>query len=373
MGNSILSTYTYKPGEVKNLHIFGRSPMKDGSLVMFWTASGIEARTAACELWAELESEFSTLESWVSVWVNGAIISRFMVQKGRHNYCLFRTVETAAPYTIRLLKESQAMSGDDEHSLLLHSITAKSSLERDSVFIPTERKKLNIEFVGDSLTTGEGLAGAAGEMDWIPAWMSVKSGYALTTADMLGADFHFLSQSGWGVVCSWDNDRGGSMPAYYEMVCGLANGEHNRELGAQENWDFSSWKADVVVVNLGTNDSGAYRSNPPKQQADGSMWKLTDLGMLRQGVSDFMKKLRQHNPTALIIWAYGMCSFDQGEIIQAGFDDYIKASDDKNAAFIKLEPQSLEKEEERGSRMHPGSITHLRAARKLCEVIGQER
>lgn len=370
MENKNALTYSYTPGEVKNFHILGRSPLlQDGSLVMFWTASGIEMRTAACEIRAELEADYSTLEPWVSVWVNGAFVARFMLEKGRHSYCLFRTLETAAPYTIRLLKESQAMSGDDDHSLILRSVTAKSALAKDDVFLPTEEKKMNIEFVGDSLTTGEGLAGAPGEMDWIPAWMSVRGGYALATADMMRADFHLLSQSGWGVVTAWDNDRGGAMPACYEAVCGLANGAKNEALGSKKPWDFSSWKADVVIVNLGTNDSGAYRSNPAKRQADGTMWKLTDLNQLRQGVTDFLRKIRKNNPAARIIWAYGMCSFDQGDVIQAGFDDYVRESGDKAASFVRLEPQSLETEDERGSRQHPGPVTHLRAARKLCEEI----
>lgn len=372
MGNKTLSTYTYKPGELKNSLILGRSPLlQDGSLVMFWTASGIELRTAACEIQAELEAGYSTLEPWVSVWVNGAFVARFMLEKGRRIYRLFRTLETAAPYTIRLLKESQAMSGDDDHFLILHSITATSALAKDEVFLPVEKKKLNIEFVGDSLTTGEGLAGAPGEMDWIPAWMSVRNNYALMTADMLGADFHLLSQSGWGVTCSWDNDRACAMPDYYEQVCGLAKGEKNEALGSRKPWDFSSWKADVVVVNLGTNDSGAYRTNPPKAQADGTMWKLTDLGLLRQGVADFLRKIRRNNPAARIIWVYGMCSFDQGDVIQAGFDDYVRESGDRAATFIRLDPQSLEGEDERGSRQHPGPVTHLRAARKLCEEISR--
>ncbi|MBP5464307.1 MAG: hypothetical protein J6Y13_03960, partial [Treponema sp.] len=91
----------------------------------------------------------------------------------------------------------------------------------------------------------------------------------------------------------------------------------------------------------------------------------------RQGVSAFMKKLRRYNPSARIIWVYGMCTFDQGDIIQAGFDDYIKESGDKAASFIRLDPLSLEGEDEHGSRQHPGPVTHLRAARKLCAEIGK--
>ena len=66
-----------------------------------------------------------------------------------------------------------------------------------------------------------------------------------------------------------------------------------------------------------------------------------------------------------------MCSFDQGDVIQAGFDDYIRESGDKAASFVRLEPQSLEAEDEHGSRQHPGPVTHLRAAKKLCAEIGR--
>ncbi len=355
--------------EVKNLHILGRSPMQEGAISLFWTASGIELRTTASEIWAELEGDFSTLEPWVSVWINGAMVSRFIVEKGRRNYCLFRTLETVAPYTIRLLKETQVMSGDDDHRLILHSISVKSNVEKDKVFLPTEEKTMNIEFVGDSITTGEGLAGASGEMDWIPAWISLRGSYALKTADELKADFHFISQSGWGVVCAWDNDKAGALPDYYEEICSLAKGEKNKERGSMKAWDFASWKADVVVVNLGTNDCGAFKNNPPKKQADGSEWKLTDLDYLRQGVIAFLKKLRRTNPGSHIIWAYGMCSFDLGDLIQEAVEDYIEETADKAVTFVKLPSMEQETEIECGSRQHPGWGTHLRATEKLCETI----
>lgn len=369
MGNESTLTYSYTPGEVKNLHILGRSPLQDGSLILFWTASGIELRTAASEIWAELEADYEAMEPWVSVWVNGAMVSRFIVEKGRRTYCLFRTLETAAPYSIRLLKETQAMRQDDCHRLVLHSVSVKSALPKDEVFLPVKKKPLRIEFVGDSITTGEGLAGAPGEMDWIPAWISLRDSYALTTADTLGADFHFISQSGWGVVCSWDNDRARALPDCYEQVCGPVKGKGNEALGSQRAWDFASWQPDVVVVNLGTNDWGAYHTNPPRQQEDGTVWKLTDLAFFEQGVVQFLKKLRRTNPAARIIWAYGMCSFDLGTEIQHGVKTYIEESGDKNVSFLMLDPQELETEGEHGSRQHPGRGTHLRAAKKLCEAI----
>ena len=42
---------------------------------------------------------------------------------------------------------------------------------------------------------------------------------------------------------------------------------------------------------------------------------------------------------------------------------------DTKADFIALDSMTLEGDDEHGSRMHPGSITHARACKKLVEEI----
>ena len=59
----------------------------------------------------------------------------------------------------------------------------------------------------------------------------------ILTAKKLEADFRIISQSGWGVLSSWDNDPKCAIPKYYEKVCGVVNGERNEELGAYEYKD----------------------------------------------------------------------------------------------------------------------------------------
>ena len=87
----------------------------------------------------------------------------------------------------------------------------------------------------------------------------------------------------WGVFCSWEGNEQQAIPLYYEQVCGLLNGERNKELGALEKWDFQKFQPDVVVVNLGTNDGSGTR----------------DMEKVEKAVIDFLRKIRACNPESI--------------------------------------------------------------------------
>ena len=58
--------------------------------------------------------------------------------------------------------------------------------------------KYRLEFVGDSITSGEGTVGAVYEEDWISAFFSAENTYPRMVADALSAEYRVISQSGWG-------------------------------------------------------------------------------------------------------------------------------------------------------------------------------
>src|SRR5574344_1996617 len=90
-----------KISEVKNLHSLGRNgKSSDGDLALFWTASGFSVNYRGGELWAELEGDWSNAEPWASVWIDDYQVSRFIVQKGKNNYCLFRGLAAGAEHKI---------------------------------------------------------------------------------------------------------------------------------------------------------------------------------------------------------------------------------------------------------------------------------
>ncbi|MDG0795184.1 GDSL family lipase [Cohnella ginsengisoli] len=243
---------TYALSEIAHTKVHGRTTGRLDPLTLFWTGSGVEWNVKTSELWIEVEADYDDCEPWISVLVNGAWVGRQMVAAGRQWLCVFRSMNGAAVKNVRVVKDTQAMSGDPGCLLQIRSVRC------DGEFLPVAGKPRKIEFVGDSITSGEGAIGATCEQDWIPMWFSAIDNYAAMTAEALDAEYRILSQSGWGVVTGWDNNPHSSLPAYYEQVCGLLTGERNRELGALEANDFAAWQPDVVVVNLGTNDDGAF-------------------------------------------------------------------------------------------------------------------
>ena len=359
-----------KLNEIQDIHVFGRT---DGSLcplTLFWSGSGIELNLRASELWIELEADYEQYEPWISVLVDGALVSRQMVQKGRHWVPLLRNMSKDSERNIKILRELQPMQDDSSSFLQIHA------LRMDGEFCPIEQKNGKIEFIGDSLTSGEGLIGAKKEMDWISMVFSASKAYPFLTAEALNTDYRVVSQSGWGVLSGWDGDQRHRIPEYYDQVCGVLKGIHNRDLGAEKPYNFSAWKPDAVVINLGTNDSCAFHQPAAfpdlengglfaqKINQDGTLEKAS-AHRLEKAMIDFLVQVRQKNPQAHIFWAYGMMQTDVDGLIQDAVRTYQRQSDDQNVSLLKLPTMT---EEQAGSRQHPGPDVH----RKAAEVLTQE-
>ncbi|MCR5742685.1 MAG: GDSL family lipase [Lachnospiraceae bacterium] len=360
----------YELKDIENLRVYGRYSGDVYPLNLFWTASGIEFRVKAGEVWIEVESSYNIYEPWVSTTVDGAFNSRTMLPKGRYFIPVIRNMTKENEKTIRLFKDVQAMSSDDEHGLKIWSILT------DGEFVPLPEKKLKLEFIGDSITSGEGVIGAHDEWDWISMFFDSVHEYATITADMLDADYHIVSQSGWGVLTGWDNNPDCSIPDHYSKLCGVVWGDNNHKMGSDKPYDFSKWSADVIVVNLGTNDGGAFNSPEYVDPVSGRITKqrLNEDGtFVEEDVRKFIDKcklflaeLRYHNPNSKILWAYGMLGTFMEEPIVKAIDEYKAASEDYEVYYVRL-PET--NDETVGSRAHPGPKNHEEAAKVLVKKI----
>lgn len=343
----------YKLSEIEHLKVNGRTTDCLEPLTLFWTGSGFELNAKGSELWVEIEADYTQQEPWFSVLINGAHIARQMATKGRNKICLFRSRNMEEIKHVQIVKDSQAMHDDETCRLQIHRIFL------DGEFYPVEEKPYKLEFVGDSITSGEGLYGAKEEMDWVAMFLSGVYSYAALTAKAVNADFRVVSQSGWGVYASWDGKRECALPEYYEKVCGLLTGEQNRLLGAQDAYDFTKWQPDAVIVNLGTNDGSAF----------GAETFNHDIAEFEEAVVSFLKKLRRCNPNAELIWAYGMLGQDMTASITRGIRAYSEETGDAKAHFLGL-PNATR--EQLGSREHPGKPSHQAAAEVLTKYLKNE-
>ena len=360
---------TLGPDEIP-LHLYGRTDWKgDGPILLYWSASGIEFCVKASELWVRIETEYDLYEQWLAVEVNGCQVARMMLKRGGQDMCIFRGMNPTTVKTVRLFKEMQAL-GENPSRFVIHSLSA------DGKFLPVPPKKHKIEFVGDSITSGEGVNGAHEEMDWIPMFFGTCTHYANYVAKAFDADYHLISQSGWGVYCGWDNNPTTALPEIYTKLCGAASGEDNALEGTLNEYDFASWQPEVVVINLGTNDEGAFHNPPytdPKTgkiyaqllNADGS-YEAASLRRFTLAMDGFLGLVRQKNPNAHIVWCYGALGDGLMPYIERTLREYTDRTGDTNVALLRL-PNTTG--DAFGSRMHPGSVAHRRMANTLIAYL----
>lgn len=359
---------TFLAGELSasggnKIKVMGRAAHSEQGVDFFWTASGFEVNADASELWAQIESDYETFEVWISVWLDGVQTARLMLNKGLNDICLFRNLSGKKVKNVKVYKETQAMGDDSGHRFLL------KSLSTDGDLLPVTPQPLKIEFIGDSITSGEGVNGAASEIDWASIFFSATKTWAFDVAQALGADFNVISQSGWGVVCGYDGDFEKSIPKHYDEVCSIVKDGSNKQDGGDQNgsasqnmrarlarqkWDFSQFEPDWVIINLGTNDQGPCERDP----------KIAAL--FEPAVIDFLTKIRARNSKAKIVWCYGMIGRSLLASLERAVNGYKAQSGDERVQFVLLPEIDMTKT---AALSHPSAAQQQAAAEFLLNVI----
>lgn len=352
---------TVSVAALPQVRILGRTTGKD-TVNLFWTGSGIEMIYTGSELRLEVNAGYDTMEPWLAVELNGALISRFPLNKGKNEVCLFRGMTPGKPKHVRILKEVQAMNEDPAHRVQILGLQYG-----DGEFLPLPEPKYRLEFVGDSITCGEGTIGSIEEEDWISAFFSTENSYPRMVADALSAEYRVVSQSGWGIVTGWDGMMQNKIPPFYTQVCGLLSGERNASLGALDDYDFKAWQPDVVIINLGTNDATAIQSAAELGQEWAGTRDIKDVKeILTTAIRDFLKIVRTCNPEAQIIWGYGMLGDSFLSVIREAVENYAKETADTRIHFLQLPDTTPDTV---GSRLHPGVKAHRMAAQVIEEYL----
>ena len=373
----------YKITEIEELKIHGRTTKCSDSVALFWTGSAVEMNIRAAEVRVRYYADYSVFEPWIDVVIGGVRYQKRPLEKGTHEITIWRG--GAAPdggeiplRNIRIIRDTPAMGGDADNLLQIEAVIT------DGCFEKVDEPRLRIEFVGDSITSGEGCMGPVCEQDWNSACFDAINNYAYMTAGMLGADYESFSQSGYGFMWSWYGNHKESMPLFYDQICGLVPIGKASELDAHDSHDFSAFSADVVVVNLGTNDAGAY-SDTSHECAKNMDFNNThhlnekgeipsdDILAMKNGAKLFLKKIREKRPDAVIIWVYGMLLQDSDSIneqmprlLSEAVAEYSGQENDSKVYYHQLPPTL---DGEYGSRSHPGVIAHQRAADSLVKII----
>ena len=316
------------------IRFFGRTQPAGSGVALDWSYSGFEFN-ADCE--GTVAASLTAMKGWgtkgiIQVVVDGkcdpAMKVRFEVvdQPPYSNTALYTLASNLkkGPHKIQVYKVSEAQYA----RLALESIRINGVLLE-----PPVAPKLKLEFYGDSITCGEGVENIPS--DPVLGQDAYRT-YAAITARNLGADAHLISASSWTLL-EKANPRM-AIPKIFEKTCAFRNGTP---------WDFSKYKPNVVVINLGTND----------EHTRDKKWSGDDF---IDGVKSFTAALREKYPDATIIWAYGMMTKDGS--LQSAAVDQIRQKD-QNVFYLQLPQRGG------GFNGHPDVQSQEQSAGLLTEFV----
>ena len=373
----------YKISEIEKLKIHGRRTACLDPLTLFWNGSGIEMNVRATVVKLRCYADYSVFEPWIDVLVEGVRYQKRPLEKGINEITIWQgnavSDESDIPIrNIKIMRDTPAMAADGDTLIRIEAVFT------DGTFEIVDEPGHRIELIGDSITSGEGCMGPVSEQEWNSACFDAVDNYTYITAQKLGADYEVFSQSGYGFVWSWNGNPKENMPLFYDEVCGLVPDGKACELGTYEKYDFSLFEPDIVIINLGTNDAGAYSVSSheaARSMGSDNIHYLNekgeippeDVAALKNGAKAFLKKVREKRPGAIIIWAYGMLLQDSDiintqmtSLLSEAVAEYSKQENDSKVYYHQLPPTLSG---EFGSRSHPGHAAHKKAAESLVKKI----
>ncbi|MGN1021835.1 MAG: GDSL-type esterase/lipase family protein, partial [Aristaeellaceae bacterium] len=333
--------------QAEHVRLLGRYDPQQSAFPMYWTGSGVEICIRCVTLQVEIEADYVLQCPWMGVLVDGAPAARFALERGKRWYTLLGGMDDAAAHTVTLLRDTQPVAEDEGLYVTAHR------LRTDGTLLPLTERALAIEFIGDSLTSGEGLIGPEGAMEWRTIWLSGMESWAMEVCRAMNAQGRWISQSGWGVYWSWDGKRENRLPRIYDAVCAV-------ERDGDRPYAFAEHPVDAVVINLGTNDAAALAGLEGAERERAAE-------AIQEAAAEFLRQVRRRNPEAYVLWAYGMGGCGIAPLLRGAVRRVRQEGDGRvgYAALPVCPAQAL------GSRAHPGKASHRRAAQVIVRRLHQ--
>ena len=327
--------------DITQLAFLGRYSKEHPAGSLRWPLNGIEINIRCSHLSVELNTVGNGTPNWMAVFCDQALIARFTLLEGKHWYPVLSGMDSSVSHVITIVNDTQPTLWNGMRSEIC-------SLRSDGELLDLPEPSYHFEFVGDSLTSGEGCIGPKSAKEWRSIWMGPSLGYAHHVCTQMNARGSLLSHSGWGVYCGWDGTRDYNMPRVYDQLCGIVPEEEGRV-----PYHFPQ-EMDAVIINLGTNDIGSLQKLNDDEKA-------LRLDAVQQSVTAFLRHLRSRHPNAYLLWVYGMCGHDCIKTLEDGVKA-AQADGDDRIGFLTLPSCTWE---ESGSVNHPGPKNHEKAAQVI--------
>lgn len=337
----------------ENVKTLGRTLEYKNTLWMALSASGVEFSVTGTKASVTMRADSSCSgdennQARVAVYVDGKRVADEMLSETETLIPVFESNKSET-HVVRVIKLSEsAMS-----TCGISKITVNGEIH------PTEPKEKLIEFVGDSITCGYGVDDEDRDHHFSTKTEDVTKAYAYKTAEAVDADYSMVSFSGYGIVSGYTGDGVKSaeqlVPMYYEKL-GFSY-ETYQESGSPQTveWAFAERQPDLVVINLGTNDSSYVKDHQERKEE------------YILGYVEFLKTVRKCNSDARILCTLGIMGTELCPAMEEAVERYKKATGDTNVSSMRFDAQLPA--DGLAADWHPTEKTHTKAAAKLVTEI----
>ncbi len=312
------------------IRIRGRYSISNDCLAFDWTNSGFAFNFVGTGFIISLGPYIADAPAYVRICIDGKDKRRYAVVNGSEKLIVEGLADKRHRIEVLKITEGEPKLKFDTLTLLGNGATLRN---------PPFNSSRRIEFIGDSITCGYGVLGLHTDPSYLTYQQDGTRGYAYLTAERFGADARFIAISGKGIVCNCNGDRSDIKAGeYYEM--------QSRTGGICED----GWIADVVVINIGTNDCGGPAPDDEFSEA----------------AKDLIAKVRARYPEAQIVWMYGMMSQLYRDVLRDTIREVNKT--DKNVHFLFVDTV-FGNPAETGANGHPNVRAGIRASNQLYKKI----
>lgn len=270
--------------------------------------------------------------------IDGGEYKAFEVKKGTHEYIFSKELDDGV-HTVRITRQTDSWGP---------VFTVDNVIIEDGAEIVEGYKgnyDLKIEFVGDSLTSAQGV--------------DYSQSYVVEAARILNAHFQVVSRGGMGVYRNHDDSTYGTLPSYYEYT----------EYQNPKSDKPYTYNADVVVFNIGGNDAVCQMRfhNTANELA-------LYLKAYKKLYAYMLDEVFTANPNAMVVCCYGQLGSNTPmlEVIPSIVEEYRKDHPERRIEVFEFDMAIDFTVTNDG---HPGPKSHKRdgaaLAQKIQELLGK--
>ena len=344
--------------------VHGRTIYDEQKEALFcnWTCSGFTLKMTGKKLWVRAVAMSDQVPGmpnmpvpppdWpcVGAVVNDELVYRHECRETEHELVLWESEQTQT-VEIRIIKLSENARG----KLGICEVSTDGTFEKYECSRPT------MEIIGDSITCGFGNEAPNNAFEFKTSEENGFSSYASLAARELGYEYSMICESGISAAKpEHPMFEMHDMEEIYEYTDELYDSKRGAE---PAKWDFEKNHNDIVVINLGTNDS-----NPIRFYRDFSEIENMEKWFHRR-YKQFVKKVRRLNgPDTFICCSLGSMDYYLYHHIKEVVAEIKEETNDERICCFEYIPINM-MFEGYGAAGHPSQKTHDRMGRELANYI----